>query len=126
MWLIAHPAAPNTTRPCQAHPPPASANYPTLHTHPDIHTPTPTHLHPHPPTYTHPPTHKCTPTHLAERRLHAELGGVAGVDAAAEGLDEAVEHLVAQVAPDELLHALLVICRAVWIVLTSVGESGCI
>lgn len=44
---------------------------------------------------------------LAERALHGEILWVAGVHAAAEGLDEALEHFGAQVAGDELLDALL-------------------
>mmetsp|Transcript_19192 Transcript_19192/g.62506 ORF Transcript_19192/g.62506 Transcript_19192/m.62506 type:complete len:389 (-) Transcript_19192:29-1195(-) len=44
---------------------------------------------------------------LPERRLHPELGRVASVHARAERLDQAVVHLVAEVALDELLHRLL-------------------
>jgi hypothetical protein len=47
---------------------------------------------------------------LAKRSLHGQLGRVAGVHARAEGLDEALKHLCAQVAPHKLLHRLLETC----------------
>lgn len=53
----------------------------------------------------------CHPlTHLLEGCRHGQLGGVPSIHAGAEGLDEALKHLSAQVPSDELLHTLLIAC----------------
>lgn len=48
-------------------------------------------------------------THPLKSCLHGELGGVSRVHPAAEGLDEALKHLVTKVAADELLNTLLLV-----------------
>lgn len=51
-------------------------------------------------------------THPVEGSLHGQLGWVASVHTGAEGLDEPLKHLLAQVAADELLHRLLALWSA--------------
>ena len=48
--------------------------------------------------------------YLAKGSLHGQLGGIACIDAGAEGLYEALKHLSAQITPHVLLHRLLLLC----------------
>mmetsp|Transcript_384 Transcript_384/g.1006 ORF Transcript_384/g.1006 Transcript_384/m.1006 type:complete len:494 (+) Transcript_384:298-1779(+) len=51
------------------------------------------------------------PRYLRQRGLHAERGRIAGVHAAHERVDDPVEHLVAEDAPDPVLDGLLLALR---------------